>query len=324
MKITIRRLVAAGLSVAATIVAVACSDLGPATNSRHPAAVVVAPPGGGAALPASCGLSYTVVSVLEDTTLQNQYGIATLVDTARVCETWTGFDYVVDVEQVGSSEPRSEVSDPMYSARYGGGQATLLDAYGNPVSDPTTVSSDAFSLGLASAEERQASYNDPYYGILQSDEPSGCPGDPTAIVCNSTPAAITQLEPGVAAIASAAPANPHSAQVGKKEHKLKRKALRALLAASNELPAAANGNRRFGRIDGDVETTIEVDPATELVAAQESRHAMGHTKARLTWAKQNGRWVRERMDVEGLEVVDGQSRATRVTILISNIVGGQP
>jgi hypothetical protein len=269
--------------------------------------------------PFACGVEYTVVSTLSDDNLAS-YGMPALTDTARVCGTWTGSDYRVHVEQIGSSEPPSETSDQLKVAMYDGGVTSGTEATGAPVGDPTYVASSAFDLGQASPNEQQASYNDPYYGVTASGGGGGG-GDTCIQDCYATIRAD--------ATAFAKTENPRAKEVKEKEHGITRPSTRALVGDKDEIEKGGNGQRRFRSVKGDEETILEVDPATELITAQETNSPKGKTRATLKWKKTKDktgdRYVRELMEVTHTEVVEGQTNTSKATLRILDLkLGGQP
>lgn len=122
--------------------------------------------------------------------------------------------------------------------------------------------------------------------------------------------------------------NPDADKVGKKEHSLKRKALRALLASSDEIGRSGEGYRRFRSVSDHEETIITVAPATELIVGQEVIHPSGKTKAKLKWKKIKRKdgaegYVREMMEVEGED--ENGNTTSYSTVLITDIsFGGNP
>lgn len=236
------------------------------------------------------------------------------------------------VQDTGSSVTDPEVANDVTTSWYEYGTTRGFDAQGVQVADATTVAADAFALGLASPEEKQASYNDPYYGIYQGAEPEPCPNDPNAIICDSgaaysrTPAGPSFSIAGGNGVTTTR--NPDAARVGRKDHGFKRKALRALLANSDEIGRSGQGHRRFRSIRGDEETIITVDPATELMVGQEVIGPHGKTRATLGWTRVKRKdgvdgYVRERMVIEGEDEKGKQT--SRSTVLITDIsFGGKP
>ncbi|HEY0038482.1 MAG TPA: hypothetical protein VGB66_17420 [Longimicrobium sp.] len=270
--------------------------------------------------PFSCGVAYQSTTTLSDADLA-AYGVGSITESQRTCESWTGSDYRTYIQDTGTSSTDPEVTNDVTTTWYENGQARGFDANGTEVAGAMQVASDAFALGQASPEERQASYNDPYYGIYQGVNPEPCPNNPTQIICD--PASPNRLPNGAKlGVSPASGRNPHAAQVGKKEHGFRRRALRALVANSDEIGRSPEGNRRFRSVKGDQETVILVDPATELMVGQEVTHPRGKSRTRFAWTRVRRAggvdgYVRERMDVED---EDAQGRKTsHATVLITDI-----
>jgi hypothetical protein len=313
MRASSNAILATGLVLSMT----ACSDDGP-VSSRDAAPVVEGQQkiAQRSTAPFACGVEYTVVATLQDDVLAS-YGMATLTDTSRVCGTWTGSDYRVHVEQLGSSEPPSETSDPLKTAMFSDGVASGTEVSGAPISDASYVASTAFDLGQATANEVQASYNDPYYGVYGGGGGGGGGGDTCISGCDMMLRADADT--------ADAPGNPRAKEVKRKDHGIKRTATRALVGDKDEIEKGSNGHRRFKSVDGEIETIIEVEPSTELVSAQETRTKRGVTRARLQWNKRNTGYVRDLMVIDAVETDgNGTVNKSRATVRILDLtVGGQ-
>lgn len=232
-----------------------------------------------------------------------------------MCETWTGSDYQMYARDA-SGAPVSETGPDLKSVEYQAGQATGYANDGTNVADPTAVGADAFAFGQATPEEKQASYDDPYYAVYQ--EPTGSCGE--MVACSTL--RVTRSVDG-RPLPSASQPNPDAARVGRKEHGFKRASLRALLGNKDEIERAPNGNRRFRFVQGDEESVIEVDPKNELMVAQEARSGAMRTRTRLFWTRRGNRFVRERMEVDATTDPSGATTTTRAVIELSDLrVGG--
>jgi hypothetical protein len=287
----------------------------PATNSSNWA-------------PFTCGVTYQTSTTLSDAGLA-AYGVSEISESQRTCEVWTGSDYRMYVQDTGTSTTDPEVTNDVTTTWYEYGSTRGFDASGAEVATASAVAADAFALGLATPEERQASYNDPYYGIYQSATPEPCPNNPNAIICD-TGGGYNRL-PNAAnrTISYGGPGNPDAAKVGKKEHGVRRRALRALLANSDEIGRSADGRRRFRSVRGDEETIIVVDPATELLVSQQVINPAGKTQTRFSWTRVNQRgglngYVRERMEVEAEDVQGRNTSRASVTITDISFSGTHP
>ncbi|MGI8619883.1 MAG: hypothetical protein ACR2L6_12485 [Gemmatimonadaceae bacterium] len=241
-------------------------------------------------------MTYTVITQTNDAELA-AYEVETLTDTASVCETWTGSDYNVEVTQIGSSEPASDFSEDIKTAVYQNGTTSAYDNLGGFAESQPDVGPTGFEFVAATAEEKQASYNDPYYGVMASSDPA----------CAVPPCALQNSAPS------------HAAGVGIGPE-LRRPALKALLKGKAELGLSPEGYRRFRQLspNGD-EVTISVDPVTELIRRQEIRNARGRIVAELNWSRVREKYVRDRMDVVSEEVLNGRTLVSRTTVLLTDM-----
>jgi hypothetical protein len=269
--------------------------------------------------PFACGLSYTSTNTFYDADLA-AYGIPEVTTTHDNCETWTGNDYRMFVQETSSTVTDPEIANDVTTTWYEYGVTRGYNSQGVEIADATQVAADAFALGLATPEEKQASYNDPYYGVYQGG--GGCGGNfcEQQQIHNRAPSAART------SVAPAANTNPDAHKVGTREHGFRRPALRALLAASDEIGRNGQGQRRFRRERGEEETIITVDPATELMVGQEVKGPHGYTRATFRWAKIKRKsgaegYLRQSMTVEG---EDGHGKQTsRSTVVITNISFGE-
>lgn len=126
---------------------------------------------------AGCGVFITLVTTDYDSGLE-PYELAESTDTATVCETWTGNDYVVYAKVIGSSDNVPEYVEAVHGADYQSGAITPFAANDVPVGPTSSVAPTAFDLVLADDAQRQASYDDPYYGVRAVDS---CTGG--AVIC---------------------------------------------------------------------------------------------------------------------------------------------
>lgn len=269
--------------------------------------------------PFACGVSYTSTNTFYDADLA-AYGIPEVTTTHDTCETWTGHDYRLFVKETGSSVTDPEVANDVTTSWYEYGVTRGYNAQGEEIADATQVAADAFALGLATPEEKQASYNEPYYAVYSGGEPCG------TRMCDQ-PTQMYNLAPTGARMNKAAGnGNPDAHKVGTRDHGIRRPALRALLGASDELGRNGLGHRRFRAVRDGQETIVTIDPATELMVGQEVKGPQGHTRATLRWTKikrKNGTegYMRQLMTVEG---ENGQGKQTsRSTVVITNISFGE-
>lgn len=223
------------------------------------------------------------------------FGVEPVTDTARVCETWTGSDYNVEVVQVGRSEPASDYAEDIKTVVYQNGATTAYDAYGNFVESQPDVGGTSFDFVAADETERQASYNDPYYGVLASSDPNCVEG-----------CALMSRSELPSAAASAGP--------------IRRAALKALLKGRAEIAPSPEGFRQFEYIasNGDREI-ISVDPVTELIRRREYADAQGTLRADMAWTAWRGKYVRDRMEILSDELVRGKRYRSRTIVVIRNM-----
>jgi hypothetical protein len=101
---------------------------------------------------------------------------------------------------------------------------------------------------------------------------------------------------------------------------LRRGVLRHLLSGKTEIAPSAEGFRQFrGVSPSGEETTISIDPITELIRRQEIKTPDRTVRADLTWVLTNGKFVREQMDVAGDEIVRGRRISSTTRILLRNV-----
>lgn len=269
--------------------------------------------------PFACGVSYTSTNTFYDADLA-AYGIPEITTTHDNCETWTGNDYRLFVQETSSSVTDPEIANDVTTSWYEYGVTRGYNSAGVEIADATQVAADAFALGLASPEEKQASYNEPYYAVYSGGEPCGTRMCDHQQLQNRAPAAARTN------MSANGNGNPDAHKVGTKDHGMRRPALRALLAASDEIGRNGMGHRRFRAVRGDQETIVTVDPANELMVGQETKGPQGHTRATMRWVKikrKNGAegYMRQSMTVEG---ENGQGKQTsRSTVTITNISFGE-
>jgi len=262
---------------------------------------------------ATCGVSFTAVVTAEDALLA-AYGIPATTDTVRVCETWTGSDYVVDAERVGVPNDAWHDADSTQTVHYAGGQITGSAADGGPVGDPIAVGPTAFDFMSADQATRQASYDSPYYGVYATDGSGGC-ADPEEIVCTAGETSYARTHHTALA----------SADTGKKfaKHGLKRRGVRALVDDKQEVGRSPEGHRKFRKVVGDTEVTLTLDPQTELLVGEETKSPRGTTRAKHTWKRIKGAHVRARTEVEDTEVASGQTLTNRTSIQLLDVTAGR-
>lgn len=274
-------------------IAFACSD-----NGSEPSGPRLTPPESLRATIGgfSCGVTYDAITQTDETELAS-FGVEPVTDTARICEQWTGSDYNGEITQIGSSEPASDYAEDVGTVIYQAGTTRAYDRSGNQMEGPGGVGATSFEFVAATSSEQQASYNEPYYAVIQ---------DPDPVHCSNPPCAAMDVRVGGRSIGIPSP--------------LRRGVLRYLLNGKTEIAPSLEGYRQFrGTSPTGEETTIAIDPITELIRRQEVRTANATVRADLTWALSNGKFVREQMDVVGEETVRGQRISSRTRILLRNV-----
>jgi hypothetical protein len=242
----------------------------------------------------NCGASYSL-TIQDDDPLMDPYGDGYSSATLNVCETWVGDDYNVFAQVASSTDNEADVTDEVQGANYQGGSITPYGADGAAITDPTPVVSNAFDLMLADANTRQASYDDPYYGIRSAPDPP--PDCGTQFFC------LRDDRIGNASAVSLP---------------ITRRGVRALIAQTLELPLGSGGERRFQSRKGEAETILSVDPVTQLLVGQEVTTPTQALRARLFWTRVPKGWVRERTEITSTEVINGKPVTSKSTVTVSN------
>jgi len=271
----------------------------------------------------------TVVTVDEDTVLA-QYDIPVVIDTAQVCETWTGTDYEVRVDNVGGSETwAGREPDDVQGFDYRAGSVTTLASPTEALGAPEPIGPTLFDFAKVDEVTRQASFDDPYYAIrayndgVPPPDSGGC--DAAVMMCEPTPSAafMTGITGPGAAPAQLALNLTRSAAMASEDttkfrkHKLKRRGLRAILDVAYEIDAPAGSKfRKFRthRADKNETTTYTVHAATELLVEEETDSPEMRTVQKQRWRKVPGGYVIGRMYIEDEERENGKSRMSRSTL----------
>lgn len=252
----------------------------------------------------NCNASFRLISTSTDSLLA-PYGIATSVDTADICESWTGSDYAYQATGVGSSDNIPGYADTVQTVVYQGGAATGYAADGSAVTSSVSTQGTSFDFLYADSATRQASYDYPYYGV-GSPAPGGCTTPPCPVVERAVPLPAR----------SGAPA---TAPAPLPFHGLSRRGVRALLANAQEIGRSPEGYRRFQTVHGGETHTFSVDPATELIMAERSTDATDTTDVRHAWQAVSGGNVRTRSDFTTSEVIAGKRVRSSMTLLFQKV-----
>jgi hypothetical protein len=254
-----------------------------------------------------CAVTYNAITQTNETELQ-PYGVEPVTDTARICEQWTGSDYSAEVTQIGSSEPPSDYHEDMGTVVYQAGTTTPYDFAPSQMESSDPVGSTSFEFVAATSDERQASYNDPYYAVI---------ADPDPVHCSNPPCAAMSRSDGTASPATVSTSSAHADLV---PIPLRRPVLLALLRNATELGLSPEGFRRFQKTYPTGETLIlSIDPVTELIRRQEISSTAGSTTADLTWSIQNGKFVREQMDIVSEDIQGSKKFTSHTKILLRNV-----
>jgi hypothetical protein len=234
----------------------------------------------------------------QDDSLMAQYGIPSVVDTFSVCENWLGTDYTVRADRTGSSEWGVAAPDSSVSVEYGSGVVSGYNADGSANADGTSVGATSFDFVRASDALRQASYDDPYYGVYASDGGNMCV--PTA--GQSCPLSSTKSD-------------------GKfTNHGLGRRGVRALVDSMPELGRGAKGERRFRGLRGRAEWIVSVDAETQLLVGEETREGGRTSKTTHYWRRVAGGYARDRTEIDDTDEVEGKKVASRAVITFTDVV----
>lgn len=171
-----------------------------------------------------CALSFSAVITAHDEEFA-EYGVADRVDTVQVCETWTGSDYDFQVRTTGSSDELAGFPDSIATVQYRAGHVAGFAKTGESVTAPGEVGATSFDFVTAEPVQVSASYSDPYYAVLANEDPGsggddgGGGGD-----CGQS------CQPSVSIAGGSG--------VG---HGVRRRALRAVLAAHHEIEKSPEG-----------------------------------------------------------------------------------
>lgn len=242
----------------------------------------------------SCGVSYDAITQTNETELA-PYEVEAVTDTAHICEGWTGSDYNGEITQIGSSEPTSDYAEDVGTVIYQTGTTSDYDKNGSQMEGPGGVGATSFEFVAATPDEQQASYNEPYYAVIQ---------DPDPVHCSNEPCMDMDVLVGV-------PGAPQP---------LRRLFLRSLTKSMTEIGLSPEGYRQFrGTSSSGEEETLSIDPLTELIRRQEVRSANSYVRADMTWSLINGKFVRELMEVTGDDLIGNRHVTSTTRITLRNV-----
>lgn len=268
-----------------------------------------------ATVSADCGASFTMV-ISETDSLMARYDWPTAVDTVSVCETWTGSDYDHRLRRVGSSDDSIAAPDSIPEVRYGAGILTGYAADGGVGSDPSTPAPTAFALMNADSATIQASYDDPYYAVYSPDPGGGGAGDCLDMsICG-----LSRTGGATASTLAMAPADTQRFR----QHGIGRRGVRALIDGMEEVERSPAGERRFRGRRGGAQITLTVDPATQLLVGEEALLADGsRSRTRHVWRRVAGGYVRDRLESDEDELIDGARYHSTATVRFLDVrIGG--
>lgn len=259
--------------------------------------------------PEQCGALFTV-SVTEDDPDVAEFDMpSSVTETEEVCETWTGGDYAFSSTTLSATDADPNAPELVVRADYSNDQLTPMGADGSRLQSPETVDPSFFDLLNASQDLRDASFDDPYYGVYGSGGGGGgeeCP--PSDPYCNN----MTSLVPDDSVMGGRAGARYT-------RHSIARKGVRALLENAAEVESGNPHSRRFRRQFGDGFITYTLDRKTQLVLEEEVKNDSVRILSRNSWEKHGAGYVRALRIVEETSSGAGRSRTLRTTIRLSNL-----
>ena len=309
---TIRRISRAlGAMIICTVAACSPGDEASGPRARAEGRVGVNLIGGG------CAVSFAMTVTEQDPELAEDGLPLEATEDVSICQTWTGSDYQYQVVTTTDTEnSSSSVPDTVQSVAFSGGQLLAGEAAGNLVAQEP-IDATLFDAMNAPQYLRDASYDDPYYGVTGGGGGGGLCPDPTQIICSPQPALI---EGGSTTLG------------GRFErHGITRRGVRAQLDQSEELPALVPALRRFRVQRGEVTTEHHLDRQSQLLI-REIHEAPGQTltvthewqeslskrppQSRAPWPN----FVRRSTSIEARERVGDEIVLSRTTIKFRRVV----
>ncbi|MDQ3095262.1 MAG: hypothetical protein M3Q82_04800, partial [Actinomycetota bacterium] len=162
--------------------------------------------------------------------------------TVNVCETWNGSDYQMEIAMQTSTLPEILQPDGAKTVAYANGSTSGYGADGS-YHGAEAVGSQTFDYVQATSAEQQASYDDPYYGVVTNG--FGGPG-------LENPYSMSPMEPSLSPTPGAL-----SLPVAALRHGLERRGVRFLVNDLVETARTPNGRRRFTGQRGNESVTVE-------------------------------------------------------------------
>jgi hypothetical protein len=264
----------------------------------------------------SCGASFAVITDETDS-LMTAYGVGTSSDTVNVCESWTGSDYDYQVSGAGSSDNVPGFADTVQTVAYQGAYLNGYTQSGAPAAEPTNVGS-LFDFVMADNPTRQASYDDPYYGV-SSHDPNACTQPPCPLMSRAS-----QAPTASSSSKSTPPQSRPDILIGIVDtlftrHGLSRRGVRALVNESEEITPSAQGYRRFRMVTDGMTVVRSIDPLTQLLMAEQSISASDTMTVTHKWTKVLGGYLHDRSDYVNVETIDGRQVRSFGSVRFRNV-----
>lgn len=264
---------------------------------------------------AGCAVTFGMTVTEEDPELAEEGLPLEVTEEVQVCQTWTGSDYQFQVVTTSNTEnATNEVPETVQSAAFSGGQLLAGDAALNLIGQES-VDATLFDAVNAPQDLRDASFDDPYYGVSGGGGGgSNCP-DPQQIQCEQP-----EMREG----------GPVAAPGRFERHGIQRRGVRALLDQAEELPAVVPAVRRFLVRRGEGTTEYHVDRRSQLIV-REIHSAPGQTltvahewQESLSKRPQDSKapwpnFVRRRTNIEARERVGDRDVLSRTTIMYRRV-----
>ena len=249
-----------------------------------------------ASLAEPCGVTFDVITYEQDEEMAAKYQWPPQADTLEICQTWTGSDYRWAVRTIGTSERSSGTYDMARDAAYENG--TLFTAEQGSIVHTQPSQSSLFEIVNASAAQIQASYDDPYYGVV-AEEPCQIRACGATLRADEASRVMTGSE--------------------FRRHGVTRRGIRALVEAMEESGVSHDGFRRFVSAGQEGIRTLLVHPQNELLMGEELVSEAVEVKARHEWAPASFGFVRTRTIVETRTRSPDHRLLRRTVLTVSNV-----
>ena len=230
----------------------------------------------------TCDVTATFETVVVDDEMVSEFGAGAYVDTVRACFGWTGTDYRMEVSTLGTSQDTA-VAEEVDIVQYRDGAVAGYASDGTELAAPEAVGGTSFEYVQADQTQIDASYADPYYALVNGGGGGGGGGDDPPMEMGAELGGTDQAT---------------SANTGTTGMSLTRRAARALVAGTQELPPTLEGWRRFRRVQGNRATVFDIDPQNELIRAVNISDPEQVVKTKINWRQYRGKWVRDVVEQE--------------------------